>query len=104
FGECLAFDQLENEGTDACTFFETVNRADVRVVERRQYPRLPLEACQARRVTHEEIRQDLDRDLASERRVVRAIYLPHRTGAEQCSEMIGADAAAGQLGGVSICD
>ena len=46
FRQRLALDQLQHEGAHAVGLFEAVDRRDVRVVERRQHPRLALEARQ----------------------------------------------------------
>ena len=54
-GQRLALDQLEDEPGDAVGLFESVNRRDVRVIERRQQPRLAIEAGDARRVAGERV-------------------------------------------------
>ena len=43
-GERRALDQLEHEAADAVGLLEAVDRADVRMIQRRQHPRLALEA------------------------------------------------------------
>ena len=43
-GERLAFDQFEHQRADAIRFFQPVDRADVRVIERRERPRFAREA------------------------------------------------------------
>ena len=40
-------------------------------------------------------RQDLDRDLAPEPRVARAVHLAHAAGAERRDDLVGAEARAG---------
>ena len=82
-GERLAFDQLQHETAHAVRLFEAVDRADVRMIQRREHPRLALEARAPFRVGRERRRQDLDRDLAPELVVVRAVHLAHAAGAEQ---------------------
>ena len=50
---------------------DVVDAADVRMVERRDGPRLALEACAQVGVASKSARQDLDRDGAIESRVAR---------------------------------
>ena len=49
-------------------------------------------------------RQDLDRDLAAQPRVARAIHLAHAAFAEELLQLVDADAAAGPRGGVRRLD
>ena len=56
-------------------FSNRVDRGDVRMIQRRERLRLALEPRQAVGVRGERVRQDLDRDLATERRVRRPIHL-----------------------------
>ena len=58
-------------------FLEPVDRGDVRMIQRRERLRFALEPRQALGISGERVGQDLDRDLAAERRVRRAIDLPH---------------------------
>ena len=83
FSEGLAFDQLQDQTAHAVCLFDAVDGADVRVVQRREHPRLTLEARAPFRIRRERRRQDLDRDLASKRLVVRPVDLAHPTNAEQ---------------------
>ena len=93
--ERLAVHQLENQEPDAVGFFEPVDRADVRMVQRGEHPRLALEAREPIRVARERARQDLDRDVASELRVARPVHLAHAAGAEQRLEVISAEGSTG---------
>ena len=52
------------------------------MVQRRQRLRFARESRQAIRIAREEIRQDLDRDVAIELRIARAVDLAHPAGAE----------------------
>ena len=45
-GERLAFDQFQDQRADAVAVFDAVDRADVRMVERRERARFALEAGQ----------------------------------------------------------
>ena len=58
------------------------------MVQRREHPRLALEAREAIRVGRELGRQDLDRDVAPELRVARAIHLAHAARADEALDAI----------------
>ncbi len=81
-GERHAVDELEHQRGHAIHVLETVDRADVGVIERRQYARFALEACEPLRVGGEDAREDLDRNVASQLRVARAIDFTHTASAE----------------------
>ena len=68
---------------DAVDVLDAVDRADVRMIERREHARFALEARQPIGVGDEGRRQDLDRDVAPQLRVARAIHLAHAARAEQ---------------------
>ena len=77
---------------------------DVRVVERREDLRFALEAREAIGIGGERVGQDLERDVAIQLRVARAIHLAHAAGAEQRNHFIGTDTSAvgkGHENGVS---
>ena len=63
FGERLPFDELEHESFDAAGFYEPVDRADVRMVERREKLRLPLEPRQPLGVLRDRLGKDFDREV-----------------------------------------
>jgi hypothetical protein len=56
--------------------------------------RLALEAGQSIRIIRKRFGQYLQRDVALQLRIVRAIYLTHSTRAEQGNDLIHADAGA----------
>ena len=51
--EGLAHDELEHQEADSVCFLQSVDAADVRVIEGGEHPRLPLEARQAIRIARE---------------------------------------------------
>ena len=63
--------------------FEPVDRRDVGMIERRKHARFALEARQPIGIERNAARQDLQRDVAAELRVVRAIDLAHPADAEE---------------------
>ena len=90
-GERRSLDQLENQRRQAIGFFEAVNRADVRMVERGKQARFACETGTALGVGRKVRRQDLDRNVPPEFCVARAIDLAHATGAERRDDRVGAE-------------
>ena len=92
-GEVFAFDQLHHERGDAVLLFEPVDLRDVRMIERGE--RLALRARSARGAPDRRansVGQDLERDVAIELRIARAIDLPHAAGAKATEEFKAAEA------------
>ena len=84
-GERLPLDQLHDQkGSPRLVVrgLEAIKRRDVRVVERRQDPRLPFEAGEALGIVRDLLQQQLDRDLSPESRVAGAKDLSHAAHAE----------------------
>ena len=67
---------------DAAAVLEAVDLRDVRMIQRGERLRFALEARQAVGVGRERLGQDLDRDVAIELRVARAIDLAHAACAD----------------------
>ena len=93
-----AFDQLHDERADAARILEAVNLRDVRMIERREHLRLAAEAREALGIVGNGGEQDLDRDLAIQLRIARAIHLAHAAGAQQGDDLVRAEAGAGAEG------
>ncbi len=69
------------------------------MIERRQHTRFALESRQPLGVRRERVRQDLDRHIAPEARVVRAVHLAHAAGTQRRNHGVVAQAiASGQPG------
>ena len=94
FGQRFALDQLEDEAAYAVCFFDAVDRADVRMIERGEHPRFAFEARATFRIGGERRRQDFDSDLAAERIVVGTVHLAHAADAEQGTNRVDAEALA----------
>ena len=90
-GQRRSFDQLEDQCSDAVGFLQPVDRADVRVIECRERPRFAREAGAAFGIGGEVGREDLDRDVATELAVARAIDLAHAAGAERGHDRVGSE-------------
>jgi len=72
---------------------EPVDGGDVGVVERREEPRLALEPREAVGVGGEGGREELERDVATEFGVARAVYLTHAPGADLVGHLVVCDPA-----------
>ena len=70
-------DVFEDQGGGVAFVFEAVDRRDVRVVQRRQHLRFPLEAGQPLGVVDEGVGEDLQRDIAVELGVAGLVHLAH---------------------------
>ncbi len=67
---------------DVTLILEAVDCGDVRMIERREHLRFAAEPRQAIRIDREDLRQHLQRDVATELRIACAIDLAHPAGAE----------------------
>jgi hypothetical protein len=81
--ERFAVNEFEDEELFAVGFVLTVDRADVRMIQRGEYPGFTAEPCKAFRIFREARGQDLQRDVASELRVTGAIHLAHAARAKR---------------------
>ena len=94
--------------TSACTpsdFFETVDRGDVRMIQRREGLGFARETRQSVGVGGERVGQHLDRDVAIQLRVARPIHLAHAAGPKGGQDFVRAKTCAeveGQTAGTSI--
>ena len=66
------------------------------MIERGEDFGFALEAREAVGIVRERVGQDLDRDVALQPRVARAIHLAHAAGAEQRVDFVRAEASAGK--------
>ena len=97
-GERRALDQLHHQRVDAAAVFEAVDVRDVRMVERGEHLRFALEPREPLGVVGEQLRQDLDRDVAIQPGVARAIDLAHPAGAKGGEDFVRAEASPGGQG------
>jgi hypothetical protein len=81
-GQRFPFHQLEDQARDAIRLFQPVNRADVRVIQRGKHARLAHKPRAAFGIAGEVRRQTLDRDVATELAVARAVHLAHAARAK----------------------
>ena len=96
--EILAFDEFHHQSLRATGSLETVNRGDVRMVQRRERLGFPLEACESLSVLGERIGQDFDRHLAAKAGVGSAVNHAHAAFADPGGDFEDAEARAGTEG------
>ena len=91
----LAVEQLRHDVRRAVVHADVVHREDVRMVQRRGGSRFLLEALQPVGIGARRSRENLDRDVAPEARVARAIDLAHPARAEQRIDFVGTEMDTG---------
>ena len=84
----VALDQLEHQGRHLAGVFETVDRPDVRMIERCEQSCFAFEARHAIGVRRERRQQDLQRDVAPKLGVARAIHFAHAAGPEERDDFV----------------
>jgi hypothetical protein len=89
--EALPLDQLHRQEAGRGVVLDRVQGDDVRVVERRYGARLALEALEPLRVRGEALRQHLERDVAAEPGVARAVDLAHPARAQRGDDLVAAE-------------
>ena len=87
--------QLQHERGRGAGVLDAVDAGDVRMIERGQHTRFALESREPLGVCRERARQDLDRHIAPEARVARAVHLAHAAGTERRHHVVVAQATAG---------
>ncbi len=85
--ERRSLDELELEERHAVDVLHAVDRRDMRMIQRREQHRFLLEACEPVGLLRELRRQHLDRDLAPELGVERAVHLAHAPGPEKAEDL-----------------
>ena len=78
-GQRGSLDDLQHQRFRVARVLEAVDGADVRVAERGQHLRFPLETGEPLGIVRERFWQDLQRDVAAKLRIPRAIHLAHAT-------------------------
>ena len=97
-GKGRALDQFEDQRRHAIDFFESVDRADVRMIERGEEAGFAREAGTTLGVRCEVRRQDLDGDVAPQLAVARAIDLAHAARAERRHDRVRPELTAHHRG------
>ena len=94
-GRELAWHQFHHQRATGTGFDQSMDDCDVRMIQRGQHLGFAVEARKPLRIAGEGLWQNLDRDLALQLRVARAIDLAHATGAERGQDFVRAEARAG---------
>ena len=97
-GEVITLDEFHYERADPVRLLQAMNVRDVRVVQRREHLRFPLEARQAIGIVGKGLGQDFDRHVAIERRIAGAIDLAHPAHTDLNSDFVDAETGAGGKG------
>ena len=92
----VPFEQLHDGDGHVVDDRELVNRQDARMGQRGDRPRLGLEPPPHLGIGGDVRRHDLDRDVAIEPRVARAIHLAHAAGADWPDDLVLSEARAGR--------
>ena len=90
-GQSLARHELHDEIEGAVGFFQSVNRGDVGMIQRREELRFSPEPIDAQLIVCERFGQDLDGDVALELPIARGVNLAHAACAKQAQDPIRAD-------------
>jgi hypothetical protein len=93
-GERGALNQLEDESRQPGRLFETVDVADVLVIQCGEALGFSLKAGDALSVRGKRIGEDLDCDIPIQLRIPRAIHLAHAAGADERDDFIRAESGA----------
>src|SRR5262245_55919530 len=91
----FAFDVFQHEILLPVRFFKTVNRGNVRMIERCKYLRLSLKSRQPIRIARQMLWQGLDRHLPIEPDILGEIHLPHPALANLRADFVMTDFCAG---------
>ena len=87
--ERLAFQQLRDDVRRAAEDARVVDGKDIRMIELAGRARFLLEAMHAAGIRRERLRDQLDRHVAPETRITRAVHIAHPAGAEPAGDLYG---------------
>ncbi len=94
-GKRLSLHQLKDDEPRAARLFDAVDRGNVRMIQRREDLRFPLEARHPFGIGMCQIRERLDGDVPAEARIAGAIDLAHAAGADGGEDLIRSNLSAG---------
>src|SRR5262245_28195395 len=95
FGKRLAVDELEGEELRAIRFVETMNRGDIGMIQGGEDLRFALESCEPVGIKRECVGENLERDVAIQFGIARAIHLAHSARTDGSENLVGTKASAG---------
>src|SRR5208282_2330809 len=86
--QALALQLLHHDEGVPVVILDTVNRANVGMVQQRRRPRLPREAFQRLGVAHQVFRNELERNVPPQLKVFGLIYHAHTTAPQLAQDAI----------------
>ena len=92
--ECLSFEQFHHDEGLALVIADFVNRTDVGMIQSGGGTGLMPESCNPDRILAKRVREDLNRNLASQFLVPRPIHLSHSTFSQGREDFIVSDRCA----------
>ena len=95
-GERRPLHQLHHDGLDAVGVLDAVDGGDVGMVDRGERHGLALKARPPLGIESMLVGQDLDRDVAFQTGVARAVDLAHASAVERFDDLVGAKASTGR--------
>ncbi len=90
-GERLPFEELHHQEIGAILVADVVQRADVRMIQRRDSACFAIEPFTELRIAGELRRQDFDGDVASQPRIARAIDFAHPARSKRGHDLVRAE-------------
>ena len=97
-GQRWSIDELHDEHGPVFVFDDVVQRANVRMIERRNSARLLTESPQRFGILHQLGREEFQRDVAAEATVTGAVHVTHTARTNRGQNLVGAEAGAGNEG------
>ncbi len=97
-GERWSLHEFEHERSDSIRLLEAENRPDIRMVQRRQQLRFALESSEAIGIVRENVRKNLECDVAIQIGIEGAIYLAHAARADELADFVDTEPDAARKG------
>src|SRR5678815_4767317 len=88
FSQSFSIDELHDKEFPSAGFLDSIDRCDVRMIERGQHTRLTLESRGPFMIMRECFRKQFDCDATTELRVDRLIHLSHATSTQMAFNLI----------------
>ena len=90
-----ALDQFEHQRWSSLRVFQPVDGADVRMIQRGEKLRLTTEPRDTIGIAGENLRKDLERNLAAQRGIAGSIHFAHPAGADGADDFVRTESNAG---------
>ena len=93
--QVLALDEFHDQRTNTIGFFETVDRGDVRMVQRRERLRFAREPGEPVGIVRKRVRKDFECDIAIQLGVAGAVHPAHAPFADLYGDFVVAETSTG---------